>query len=305
MILPVTAVIAATVLAGRVGSRGILSVAPIEAAVSAEEPSAADVAARTGRHRIAAVLALGGSALMVAGVIVGFASPGGVMIGLLGGILGFSGVIAGADRVMPLCLRTVGRLLGRSATARLAVANAARHPDRSARATIGMTIGVTLVTTLTVTLTTFERSLAATGRSTEGFASIILVFSVLVGFSAVIGAVGMVNSLSLSVEQRRRELGLLRTLGFTRRQVQRMILAESTQMAVTSVAFGLLLGTLFGWCGAQAALGSISKTLVLPALPPTFAAALALVALVLAAVAAIAPSRRATRVNPIEALRVA
>ena len=53
------------------------------------------------------------------------------------------------------------------------------------------------------------------------------VFTVLIGFSALIAAVGMVNTLSLSVMQRTRELGLLRALGFDRRQLRGMIVAES------------------------------------------------------------------------------
>lgn len=89
------------------------------------------------------------------------------------------------------------------------------------------------------------------------------------GFSALIAAVGMVNNLSLNVLQRTRELGLLRALGFTARQIRRMILIESAQLSGAAVAVGLALGTIYGWAGAQSLIGSIpgSPGIVLPTVP--------------------------------------
>lgn len=304
-IFPVVAVVVATVIAGRVGSRDVLRVSPMEATSIAQEASIAETTSRRGRHVVAVLSVVAGSALLALGVVVGQVTAGGVLIGLLGGILSFSGLVAAADAVMPRCLRVVGLAFGSSAPARLASANAVRHPDRSARSTIGMVVGVTLVTTFAVTLTTLQNSTVAAGGSPQSFAPIIVVFTGLVGFSALIAAIGMVNTLSLSVHQRRRELGMLRTLGFTRRQIRRMILAESAQMTTTSVALGLLLGTLYGWCGAQATLGSVTHGLVAPSIPLPLVLTLVLAAFALAALASLAPSRRATRVSPVDALRVA
>ena len=67
----------------------------------------------------------------------------------------------------------------------------------------------------------------------------------------VIAAVGLVNNLSLSVLQRTRELGLLRALGFSVRQLRQMILSESAQLTLTAVLLGILLGTVYGWAGAD------------------------------------------------------
>ena len=58
----------------------------------------------------------------------------------------------------------------------------------------------------------------------------VTIFSILIGFSGIIAAVGLVNNLSLSVLQRTRELGLLRALGFSVQQLRRMILSESAQL---------------------------------------------------------------------------
>ncbi len=100
-------------------------------------------------------------------------------------------------------------------------------------------------------------------RSIEGIEQMLdavtSVFSALIGVSALIAAVGLVNSLSLSVLQRTRELGLLRALGFTARQLRRMILAESVQLTATAVLLGLVLGTFYGWAGAQSLLGSATE----------------------------------------------
>ena len=82
------------------------------------------------------------------------------------------------------------------------------------------------------------------------------VFTVLIGFSALIAAVGMVNTLSLSVLQRTRELGLLRALGFDRRQLRGMIVAESAALTLAATLTGVVLGLGYGWAGAQSLLGT-------------------------------------------------
>jgi putative ABC transport system permease protein len=135
---------------------------------------------------------------------------------------------------------------------------------------------------------------------------VVVVFSVLMGFSALIAAVGMVNNLSLSVLQRTRELGLLRALGFTASQVRRMIVVESAQLTSAAVLVGLVLGTFYGWVGAQSLLGSIDgdPVLVLPAMPIALLGIVVLAAVVLTIAASITPSRRATRVSPVAALAV-
>ena len=65
-----------------------------------------------------------------AGVALGLLSPLGVVVAFVGGILSFTGLALGATLVMPPVLRLVGRLFGRSATARLAAENALRYPER-------------------------------------------------------------------------------------------------------------------------------------------------------------------------------
>ena len=143
--------------------------------------------------------------------------------------------------------------------------------------TIGLVIGVTLVTTFSVTMASYREILLAAQRERpEAYAGIdemlnvtVGVFTVLIGFSALIAAVGMVNTLSLSVMQRTRELGLLRALGFDRRQLRGMIVAESAALTLAATLTGVVLGFGYGWAGAQSLLGSALGTpaLVVPGHP--------------------------------------
>jgi putative ABC transport system permease protein len=308
--LPAVAVVLTTWLASWIGSRRVLDVSPIEAAGVAVERSHEEAAHRPARNTWAIALFVIGISIMVLGMLVGLATPLGVLVGVVGGILSFTGLVLGAQLVMPVALRLVGRLFGRSATARLAAENAIRYPERSSRTTIGMVIGVTLITMFAVAVASFQVIIGQqqakqpeTYQSTKNVLDItVAVFSILMGFSAVIAAVGMVNTLSLSVLQRTRELGLLRALGFTARQVRTMILAESAQLTVASVLVGLVLGTFYGWAGAQSLLGASVQGIVAPAIPIVLLLVIVGAALVLIAVASVAPARRATRITPVAAL---
>jgi len=244
--------------------------------------------------------------------VFGLLNPAAVLIGVVGGVLSFSGFVLGAHLVMPRVLRLVGRVFGSSAPARLAAENAVRYPERSTRTTIGLVIGVTLITMFAVAVASFQAMIREAQRAQpdvyQGSDDILLVtvtvFSILMGFSALIAAVGMVNNLSLSVLQRTRELGLLRALGFTARQVRRMILVESASLTAAAVIVGLVLGTFYGWVGAQSLLGSMygSPGIVAPAIPVALLAIVVLAAVALTLVASVTPSRRATRVAPVAAL---
>ncbi|MCS0499264.1 ABC transporter permease [Protaetiibacter mangrovi] len=311
---PILAVVATTWLAAWVGSRRVLTVTPLQAIGGSQPLSLEEARSRPARNAIAITLFAVGTATLVLSMLLGLVTPFAVLIGVVGGILSFTGVVLGAHLIMPPALRLVGRMLGRSPSARLAAANALRYPERSSRTTIGVVIGVTLVTMFGVTVASFRLLIEAaqaeqpevyegTGAMLDG---VTAVFSVLIGVSALIAAVGLVNALSLSVLQRTRELGLLRALGFSRAQLRRMILAESVQLTATAVLVGLVLGTFYGWAGAQSLLGSASGMpgIVAPGVPWTILAIVVVSAAVLTVAATITPARRATRVSPITALAV-
>jgi putative ABC transport system permease protein len=310
---PAVVVVATTLAAAWVGSRKVLAVTPLQAIGTAQEAPAHEAPRRVLRTVVSAALVVAGGALLAAGVVTGLADATGVVVAFLGGVVSFTGVVVGAHLVMPLALRGVGRLAGSGAVARLAAENAVRHPERSTRATVGIVIGVTLVSTLAVALGTLRAFIESmTAADPEYFAELdalfsttLLVVTALVGFSALIAAVGLVNDVSLSVLQRRRELGLLRTLGATARQVRLMVLLEAAQMTVAAVLLGLLLGVVYGWAGAQSLLGSAAGELVVPQVPVGLVVALVVAAAALALVSSAVPARRATSVPPVVATAVA
>ena len=314
IVIPIVAVVLTTWLASWIGSRRVLHVSPMEATGAAVERTVDETRSLRGCRTSATVLFIVGIGLLVLGMLIGLVTPLGVLVGVVGGIVSFSGVVLGAQFVMPLALRLVGRMFGSSATARLAAENAVRYPERSARSTIGLVIGVALVTMFAVAVESFQVMIRTAQEAqpevyqgTDTVLTVVVViFSVLMGFSALIAAVGMVNALSLNVLQRTRELGLLRALGFTARQVRTMVLAESAQLTIAAVVVGLLLGTFYGWAGAQSLLGSINGVpgIVLPAIPVGLLVVVVAASAVLIAVASVAPARRATSIAPVAALAV-
>nr|WP_221234203.1 ABC transporter permease [Terrimesophilobacter mesophilus] len=314
LLVPVSIVFLTTWLSAWIGSRRVLQVTPLEAVGASQELSRDESDSRRGRTVAAIVLSIIGIVILVLGVLLGLVSQLGVLVGVVGGILSFTGLVLGAHLFMPTALQLAGRLMGSSAEARLAAANAVRYPERSSRMTIGLVIGITLITMFAVATQTFQDMIHEAMRAdpqmyqgVDGVLSVLVtVFSVLIGFSALIAAVGMVNNLSLSVLQRQRELGLLRALGFTGGQVKRMIVVESAQYSIAAVGVGLLLGIAYGWAGAQALLGSIhgSPGLVIPSVPWLLLVLVVAAAATLTAVASVSPARRATRIAPVVALAV-
>ena len=313
--LPVIGVALTTWAAAWAGSRRVLSVTPLQALGGSVERTHDEVSGKAGRHIGSWILVIAGAVLLAAGVVIGLVSPLGVVVAFLGGILSFTGLVLGAVMFMPPVLRLVGRLFGSSATARLAAENALRYPERSSRMAIGVVMGVTLVTMFAVALESAKRLMMSqvTGEIPEeffapfdAFASIMMV---LVAVSAVIAAVGLVNLLTIGVVQRRRELGLLRSIGLSNAQVRTMVLLEATHITVTATLTGLVLGVVYGWIAAQSLLGSVPTLpeftpagLVAPQIPWIPVVIIVVATAVLTLVAAATPTRLATRVAPVEAL---
>ncbi|MFE1645926.1 FtsX-like permease family protein [Microbacterium sp. P01] len=316
LLVPAAVVALTTWGAAWVGSRRVLTVTPLQALGESVESSSAELVRRTGRNLIAIALFVAGAGLLAVGIVVGLTSPTGVLVSFAGGVLSFTGLILGSTMLMPPVLSAVGRLLGRSAPARLAAANARRSPERSSRMTMGLVIGVTLITMFAVALESTKSVIAASagGELPAEMETVMNTFTgivtALIGVSAVIAAVGLVNLLTLSILQRRRELGLLRALGLASGQVRGMVLREAAHLTAAAVVTGLVLGTVYGWAGAQSLLGSVklspdaspAGTLVAPSIPGWTILGIVVAAAVLTLIAAVVPTRLATRVTPVAAL---
>ncbi|WP_217182929.1 ABC transporter permease [Streptomyces sp. AC495_CC817] len=315
VVLPVVGVALTTWVAAWAGSRRVLSVTPLQAIGGAVERSHDEVSGKAGRHVGAWVLLIAGAALLASGIGIGLLTPLGVVVSFVGGVLSFTGLALGSVLFMPPVLRLVGRMFGSSATARLAAENALRYPERSSRMAIGVVMGVTLVTMFAVALESSKKLMTnqLSGEIPKDFFAPFDAFGtimmVLVAVSAVIAAVGLVNLLTIGVVQRRRELGLLRSIGLSNTQVRRMVLLEATHITVAATITGLVLGVVYGWIAAQSLLGSVPTLpdytpagLVAPAVPWIPVAVIVVATAVLTLVAAATPTRLATRVAPVEAL---
>ena len=121
----------------------------------------------------------------------------------------------------------------------------------------------------------------------------------LLGLAIVIALIGIVNTLSLSIHERTRELGLLRAVGMTRRQVRTTVRWEAVIIATFGTLLGLALGLAFGSAAVSALGGSGIQTLVVPG------GQLMVIALLGAAAgvgAAALPARRAAKLDVLDAL---
>lgn len=304
--LPVVIVVATTWLASHIGAKRVLDVTPIQATGSTVEVPGGNPARRRVRTSASIVLVAGGTVLLGLGVIIGSVTPAGLLVAFAGGVASFTGIMVGAHLIVPWVLRLVGRSFGTTPAARLAAANATRYPERSTRTALGLLIGVTLVVTFAVAMYSYRAMLQdefSDESLDQAMAVTVGIMTGLIGFSGVIAAVGMVNNLLLSILQRTRELGLLRALGFTRKQIRGMIVSESAQMVIASMGFGLILGIVYGWAAAQSLLGSIAQSgIEAPTLPWAVIAGTILCAGLLALGASLVPSRRANSISPVVAL---
>ena len=127
--------------------------------------------------------------------------------------------------------------------------------------------------------------------------SILNILYVLLALSVVVSLFGIVNTLVLTVFERTRELGMLRAIGMTRRQVRRMIRHESVITALIGGVLGIVLGIVLGGL-LVARVDFIEFTL-----PSAQLIVFAIAAIVVGIVAAIFPARRAARLNVLEALQ--
>ncbi|GIG25964.1 ABC transporter permease [Cellulomonas denverensis] len=151
-----------------------------------------------------------------------------------------------------------------------------------------------------------DSALPVTGAAVERATyqrAIDTVLAVVIGLLAVavvIALVGVTNTLSLSVIERRRESATLRALGLTRRQLRASLAIEGALIAGVGAVVGTLLGLVYGWAGVASVL-SVVGTVNL-AVPWSDLGLVLGIALAAGVLASVVPSRSAARTPPVAAL---
>jgi putative ABC transport system permease protein len=132
--------------------------------------------------------------------------------------------------------------------------------------------------------------------SVSGFLTVVYV---LLALAILIALMGIANTMSLSIHERTRELGLLRAVGQTRRQARAMVRWESVIVALFGTAGGLGLGVFLGWALVRAispaGIGAFAA-------PPPRLALILLVGALAGVLAGLRPARRAARLNLLTAI---
>ena len=121
----------------------------------------------------------------------------------------------------------------------------------------------------------------------------------LLGLAVIIAVLGIVNTLALSVIERTREIGLLRAVGLSRRQLRTMLRLESVAIALLGAVLGVVLGLGAGW-GLQRSLADDGIDVL--AIPVPQLAIFVVLAGLVGVLAALWPGRRASRLDVLKAI---
>ena len=310
LLVPLFALVLCVRQAAWRGSARVLEVQPVEALRTAAETETGDGAEPGDRSRRAARTALrAGVALCLLSAVAGAVTPLAVVGALVGGTLSIIGVIALADGLVPWWVRLAARLLPRSPQVEVAARTLLAHPVRTARAALGVALAVAVVVMFAVATATFQAPVtghyvgtALAGEATAVVATVTAVVTAMTGLTALTAAVGLATAIAASTRLRRREIALARVLGQSAALARRTITAESALLSLAASLLGLVLGTAYGWLGAQATLASVlGLPLLVPVVPLGLVVAVLGVALALTVAAATAPAREVLRRAPIRA----
>lgn len=128
---------------------------------------------------------------------------------------------------------------------------------------------------------------------------LLTIIYALLGLALVIAVLGIVNTLALSVIERRTEIGMLRAVGMQRSQVRRTINLESTQIAVFGALIGAAVGVYLGWAFVTVL---ASQGLQMTTIPWGSIGIVLLSSAFIGVLASLWPAHRAAKTDPLEAI---
>ncbi len=149
---------------------------------------------------------------------------------------------------------------------------------------------------------TLESNVSVRGRALNLMEQAFRMFDVMALISILIGSLGVVNTLTMSVIERTREIGMLRAIGMTKGQIIRMVLAESGLMGVIGGILGIATGVILARI-LFIGMTTMSGYQLTFQLPPGGILLSMIVALLISQLAAISPARRAAKVHILEAVQ--
>lgn len=116
--------------------------------------------------------------------------------------------------------------------------------------------------------------------------------------AAIVGGLGVMNTMIMAVLERRREIGVMKALGATRRMIMTHFLTEAALLAGIGGIGGVAIGTLLAF-----AVGTFSGFAITPIVTPTLALVAFLFAIILGLLGGFYPARKAAKLDAVEALR--
>ncbi|MBN4928271.1 FtsX-like permease family protein [Hoyosella rhizosphaerae] len=137
------------------------------------------------------------------------------------------------------------------------------------------------------------------GQQAQQIDLILSLLYALLALAVVIAILGIINTLALSVVERKREIGMLRAVGMHRKQLRQTIYIESALIAVFGATLGVALGLTFGWALVQTLR---DEGLTVLAVPWVQVSIMLVGSAVVGVLAALWPASRAARTKPLEAI---
>jgi putative ABC transport system permease protein len=163
---------------------------------------------------------------------------------------------------------------------------------------VSVQAGLEQVTAGLPTVTVMDQE-AFKQQSRDQVNQLLYLVDALLGLAVFIAVLGIVNTLALSVMERTREIGLLRAVGLSRRQLRQTIRLESVIISALGAVLGVVLGLAFGVALQRAIAGDGLDILAVPGFQ---LAGFVVFAAVIGVLAAVWPARRAARLDVVRAI---
>ncbi|QEC48713.1 FtsX-like permease family protein [Baekduia soli] len=211
-------------------------------------------------------------------------------------VVGISDTVDGTGRSLQVSLATMSAVYGVTTDVQLAV----KARSAAARAPLAARVDALLARRYPGMEALSNAQLKK--RTTDAINQQFAFFDAIVAIAVLVGMLGIVNTLTMSVLERTREIGVLRAVGASRWRVRRTMAAESLLIslagALAGIVAGLLVATAWILGMRQSAFTDLSLRL-----PTATLAGIAVLGVVIGVVAAALPARRAARLDPLAALR--